>query len=282
MSLDAFHNLWEYLATNLSFKIIKILLVIIFFFIFKSIGKKAIDSAFKKYQEKNENEAARIYTMEKLANNILSYVLLFIMVVMIFTILGLPISSLIASAGIVGLAIGFGAQGLVSDIVTGFFILLEKQMDVGEVVDIGSYSGVVEEIGLRTTQLRGFDGVLHFIPNRNISDVSNHSRGNMRALVDIGISYNEDIDEALSVIQGVCDQFATKNDNIVEGPDVIGVQALNSSDIVLRVIAQTKNGEQFGVERELKKAIKEALDANNIEIPFPHQVLIHKQDRAEA
>jgi len=280
MSLDTVHNLWEYLLTNLGFKIIKILLIIIFFFIIRSISKKAVEVSFKKYQEKKENEAARIHTIKKMVTSIVSYVLGFIMIVMLFTILGLPISSLLAGAGIVGLAIGFGAQGLVSDIVTGFFILLEKQMDVGEVVDISGYSGVVEDIGLRTTQLRGFDGSLHFIPNRNIVDVNNHSRGNMQALVDISISYNENIDKAISVIRDVCQQFSIENSHIVEGPDVIGVQAFNSSDIVLRVIAQTKNGEQLGVERELKKAIKEAFDENNIESPFAHFVLFQKQEEA--
>jgi len=280
MSLDAAHNLWEYLLTNLGFKVIKILLIIIFFFIIRSISKKAVEASFKKYQEKKENEAARIHTVKKMVSSIVSYVLGFIMIVMLFTILGLPISSLLAGAGIVGLAIGFGAQGLVSDIVTGFFILIEKQMDVGEVVDISGYAGVVEDIGLRTTQLRGFDGILHFIPNRNIVDVNNHSRGNMQALVDISISYNENIDKALSVIRDVCQQFSIENSHIVEGPDVIGVQAFNSSDIVLRVIAQTKNGEQLGVERELKKAIKEAFDENNIESPFAHFVLFQKQEEA--
>jgi len=280
MSLDTVHNLWEYLLTNLGFKIIKILLIIIFFFIIRSISKKAVEVSFKKYQEKKENEAARIHTIKKMVTSIVSYVLGFIMIVMLFTILGLPISSLLAGAGIVGLAIGFGAQGLVSDIVTGFFILLEKQMDVGEVVDISGYSGVVEDIGLRTTQLRGFDGSLHFIPNRNIVDVNNHSRGNMQALVDISISYNENIDKAISVIRDVCQQFSIANSNIIEGPEVIGVQAFNSSDIVLRVIAQTKNGEQLGVERELKKAIKEAFDENNIESPFAHLALFQKPKEA--
>ena len=279
-SFDLFDNLWSYLATNLSIKIIKILIIIILFMIFRSVGKKAIERSFKTYQMKQQATEARVYTMEKLALNILSYVLVFILIVMIFNTLGISTSSLIAGAGIIGLAIGFGAQGLVSDIVTGFFILLEKQMDVGEIVTIDNYEGVVEEIGLRTTQIRGYDGVLHFIPNRNITSLSNHSRGNMRALVDIGISYDEDIDQAISIIQQTCDHVAEENENILEGPNVLGVQALNSSDIVIRIIAQTKNGEQFAVERDLKKAIKEALDKNNIEIPFPHQVMIHKQERA--
>src|SRR5690606_26822996 len=149
----------------------------------------------------------RIQTLEKLLLNIFSYVLIFLFIVMFFGIIEQPIGPLLAGAGVIGLAIGFGAQGLVSDIVTGFFILLERQIDVGDYVTVSNYDGVVEEIGLRTTQLRGFDGTLHYIPNREIASVSNHSRGNMRALVDIGVSYKEDIDGAIGILNNVCEQF---------------------------------------------------------------------------
>lgn len=185
-------------------------------------------------------------------------------------------ASLIAGAGIVGLAIGFGAQGLVSDVVTGFFLLLEKQIDVNDYVTVGSIDGIVESVGLRTTQLRSFDGTLNYIPNRDITTVSNHSRGNMQALVDIGVSYDQDIDKAIVVLQAACEKAAAENEMIIEGPDVIGVQAFGASDVTLRIIAKAKNGEQWAVERHLRKAIKETLDANGIEIPFPHQVNIRK------
>src|SRR5690606_26350687 len=113
-----------------------------------------------------------------IAKNILAYFLLFIFVGFVFSIFHFDITTLLAGAGIVGLAIGFGAQGLVSDVVTGFFILLEQQIDVGDYVTVAGKDGVVEEVGLRTTKLRGFDGTLHFVPNREITNVSNHSRGN--------------------------------------------------------------------------------------------------------
>ena len=160
--------------------------------------------------------------------------------------------------------------------------MLERQIDVGDYVTTGSYSGIVEQIGLKTTQIRGFDGTLHYIPNREITSLSNHSRGNMRALVDIGISYDDNIDEAITVLQETCDKIAEVNQAIVEGPNVIGVQTLGSSDVVLRIIAKTENMEQWAVERQLRKALKEALEANGIEIPFPHQVLIQKQAGSES
>lgn len=155
--------------------------------------------------------------------------------------------------------------------------LLERQIGVGDYVTTGSYSGIVEQIGLKTTQIRGFDGTLHYLPNREITSLSNHSRGKMRALIDIGIFYDDNIDEAITVLQEACDRIAEENQAIVEGPNVIGVQTLGSSHVVLRIIAKTENMEQWAVERQLRKALKEALEANGIEIPFPHQVLIQKQ-----
>ncbi len=236
-----------------------------------------INRIFTRLASRNEITKSRAITLHKLAENVLSYVLIFILVATIFGVLGLPIGSLIAGAGIVGLAIGFGAQGLVSDVVTGFFLLLEKQIEVNEYVTIGSIDGVVESVGLRTTQIRGFDGTLHFIPNREIISVSNHSRGTMRALVDIRISYDDDIDQAIGIIQSACDRVAAQNsDVIVDGPNVIGVQALGTSEVVLRVIAKTKNNEQWGVERELRKTIKEEFDLQGIKMPFPHQVLVQQ------
>src|SRR5699024_11366211 len=133
--------------------------------------------------------------------------LVFIVIVVVFGIFGLPIGGLIAGAGVIGLVVGFGAQRIVYDVVTGFFILTEKWDDVDDYVITGGLDGVVEEIGLRTSQIRDYDGILHFIPNRNIENLSNYSRGDMRALVDMGISYNHNADEAISIAKDVCNQM---------------------------------------------------------------------------
>lgn len=268
---------WEALLINSGIIILKVIGIFIAFTIVKGIGNKLIHRTFTRLMSRDEITEGRALTLQRLAENILSYVLIFILVASLFSIFGLSVASLIAGAGIVGLAIGFGAQGLVSDVVTGFFLLLEKQIDVNDYVTVGAVDGVVEAVGLRTTQIRGFDGTLHYLPNREITSVSNHSRGNMRALVDIGISYDDNIDKAIEVMQRACDLVASENPAIAEGPNVIGVQAFGSSEVVLRVIAKTQNGEQWAVERQLRKEIKEAFDANGIEIPFPHQVLIQKQ-----
>lgn len=274
--LDLSNFEWEKLLIGAGVIAAQIIGILIAFLLVRAIGKKLINRFFERLLEKKDVTKGRALTLQSLSENILSYVLIFILITTIFNIFGLSVASLIAGAGIIGLAIGFGAQGLVSDVVTGFFLLLEKQLDVNDYVTVGSIDGIVEAVGLRTTQIRSFDGTLNYIPNRDILTVSNHSRGNMRALVDIGISYDENIDEAMAVIQDACTQMASKDIGIVEGPDVIGVQAFGASDVTLRVIARAENGEQWAVERQLRKAIKEALDAKGIEIPFPHQVNIQK------
>ncbi|MFZ4450316.1 mechanosensitive ion channel family protein [Salibacterium aidingense] len=260
--------------------LLKILLLIIGFFIVRTIGKNVINRTFTRMQEQKNMHPGRVQTLMKLSINVFSYVLLFIFITILIGIFGLDIAPIIAGAGIVGLAVGFGAQGLVSDIVTGFFILLEKQVDVEDYVSAAGIDGVVEEVGLRTTQIRGFDGTLHFIPNREISTVNNHSRGNMRAMVDISISYDDNIDEAVQVLQNVCDQLASEEPAIKEGPDVLGVQGFGDSDVVIRILGKTENMEQWGIERKLRKACKEALDKNGIEIPYPHQVYVDKRQEA--
>ncbi|KZE69543.1 mechanosensitive ion channel protein [Fictibacillus phosphorivorans] len=254
----------------------KFLLIIVMFIVIRSIGRRVINRMFDKAASHRKMSTGRIITLQKLVVNLFSYVLIFVFAGILFKQFGLEIGTLIAGAGVVGLAIGFGAQGLVSDVVTGFFILLEKQMEVGDYVTIGGVDGIVEEVGLRTTHIRAFDGTLSYMPNREISTIANHSRGNMRALVDISIAYEENIDKAIVVLQEACDKVKEKMPSIMEGPNVLGVQTLGSSDVVIRVISKTINGEQWAVERELRKAMKEALDANGIEIPYPHQVNVEK------
>lgn len=268
---------WEGLVVKFGTLTLKVIAIIIAYMIVKKIGRKILDRTFNKVLNRQEISEGRALTLHRLAENIFSYALVFIVAATLFSVFGIPVASLIAGAGIVGLAVGFGAQGLVSDVVTGFFLLLEKQIDVNDYVTVGNFDGIVEAVGLRTTQIRGFNGTLHYIPNREILSLSNHSRGNMQALVDIRVSYNDDIDLAIEVMQKACDQVAKNNPNIVEAPKVLGVQAFGTSEVVIRVIAKTVNMEQWAVERQLRKSIKEAFDENGIEIPLPQQVLVQKR-----
>lgn len=280
MNLDWIANYdWTSLILNVAIIVAQLIGITLFYLIVKKIGTKIISNSFMKLQQQRGMNRGRTKTLEKLALNIFTYFLIFFLFTIVIGIFEYDIAPLIAGAGIVGLAIGFGAQGLVSDIVTGFFILLEKQIEVDDYVTMAGLDGVVEEVGLRTTRLRGFDGTLHFIPNREIKNVSNHSRGNMRALVDISIAYDENLDEAIAILQKTCDEIAQQEVTIKEGPNVIGVQSFGASDVVIRIIAKTDNMSQWEIERKLRKSLKEALDHHGIEIPFPHQVYIEKNKK---
>ncbi|QKI81434.1 mechanosensitive ion channel family protein [Kroppenstedtia eburnea] len=231
------------------------------------VVKSIITRLIEKRMAAGNAPQPRVDTLRTLVTSLIGYVIFFIVLVAVLEKFDVDTTGIIAGAGILGLAIGFGAQGLVSDVVTGFFVLLENQVNVGEYVTINNFSGVVEETGLRVIKVRGFNGDLHFIPNREIGSLTNHSRGNMQALVDFTIAYKENVDQAIRVLQEGCDRIGDKMSEIIEGPNVLGVQSVGSSDVVIRVLAKTKNGEQWKVERELRKELKKALDEAGINLP---------------
>ncbi|WP_059104964.1 mechanosensitive ion channel family protein [Shouchella shacheensis] len=258
--MELFRDVQTVLANPILAAVWQILMAIIAFFIARAIGKRLIKSSFSKMEAKKEGARGRTQTLEKISISVLSYTLIFLLVAFVAEAVGLPLGPLLAGAGIVGLAIGFGAQGVVSDVVTGFFLLLEKQLEVEDYVTASGIDGIVEEVGLRTTHIRGFDGTLHFIPNRNIDNVDNHSRGNMRALVDIALPADKDVEHVLSVVKEAVEGFS--HPALKEGPDVLGVQSVDLYSSVVRIIARTENMQQWGVERELRALIKHALYEN--------------------
>ncbi len=254
---------------------IKIILILIVMEIAIKFSVKLINKFFNNRSKfKIMGEEKRINTINGIVNSIVRYTIYFISFASILEMLGIKISSLLAAAGIGGLAIGFGAQSLVKDIITGFFILLENQFHVGDYVQIGNFLGIVEDMTLRVTTVRDFNGDLHIIPNGIIDKVTNKCRGDMRALVEVGISYEENIDHAISVLNDLCEKIKKENKNIVEGPNVLGVSKLGESDVVLSIVAKTTPMEQWAVERELRKRIKETFDQKGIEIPYPRRVVI--------
>lgn len=260
--------------------ILKVIIIIVIAKITIRLGSSIIEGFFKKQKASrfglNERKSD---TLSELLKSILRYLIYFIAVMWIFESIGFNITTLIAVTGAAGVAIGFGAQNLVKDIITGFFILFEDQFAVGDYVIIEGMSGIVEALGLRITKIRDFSGDLHIIPNGSISRVTNKSRGNMRALVEFQIAYEEDIDNAIRVINKVNEEIKKDFKQIVEGPEVIGVTNLGDFGVTIRVIAKTLPMEQGGVEVELRKRIKNALDAAGIEIPYTKRILV--EDRRE-
>jgi small-conductance mechanosensitive channel len=190
--------------------------------------------------------------------------------------LGVNLAPLIASAGIAGVALGFGAQSIVKDSLTGFFILLENQFGVGDVLEIQTtanpVSGKVEQFTLRATVLRAFDGTLHTVPNGNIQIVSNKSRGWARAIVDVRFGYGEDVDAVRELLEELFDEVRIDEafkDWIMEGPSLLGMERLGDWALVMRVVAETRPSKRFDVERRLRELIAGRLAEKGIRTPVP-------------
>lgn len=263
---------WDAVISKVISVGLEILVLIILYFILKYAGSKIIKSFFKKYRRNPAVSNNRADTLEGLILNFYGYVLFFVFAILILQNF-INVTAIIAGAGVASLAIAFGAQGLVSDVVTGFFILLERQLDVGDSITLDTVNGYVENLGLRTTQVRDFDGTLHFIPNRQIMIVSNHSRGNMRVLVDVAISPKADTEKAIQIIEQICEEEKSSNKNIVETPAVLGVESSDGTNQVIRIVGTAVNGEQFGVQRDLLKKIREALLKAEIDLPIATPVV---------
>ncbi len=255
------------------------LLVILAASLVIKMGYKFIDRLIK---DEVGKEIRRKNTLMLLLKSVLKYTVYFFAGVVILSIFGVPVASLIAGAGIFGLAIGFGAQSLVKDVINGFFILFEDQFSIGDYVEAAGQEGIVEELGLRTTIIRNFAGQAHIIPNGEIGQITNYSDGKMRVLVDVGISYDENPSEAIDELNKLCEIIAKeKEDILLEGPNVLGVQELADSSVVLRILAKVKPMEQWAMGRYIKQRVKEYLDEIGIEIAYPHLVLLSKENVPE-
>ena len=194
--------------------------------------------------------------------------------------LDMDLAPLIAGAGIGGLALGFGAQSIVKDFLSGLFMLIEDQYGVGDIVDVGSALGTVEKVSLRSTTIRDVKGTVWHVPNGAISRVGNFSQLWSRALLDVEVAYDTDLDLARDVIQSVGDSlWADKEwggDELMERPEIWGVQELGASAVALRLVVKTEPSKQWAVERELRLRLKVAFDEAGIEIPFPQQTVWHR------
>ena len=190
--------------------------------------------------------------------------------------IGVNTTPILAGAGIVGLAIGFGSQTLVKDLINGLFILFEESIRVGDYVDVGKDEGTVEAVGLRTVKLRDVSGNVHVVPNSSIYAVMNYSKEFSRTVIDIGVAYREDVDEVMDIIKVVGEEM--RNDpeyskNILEPIEVFGLQKFDDSAIVVRARMTTKPLKQWGLKRAFNRRIKKAFDQRGIEIPFPHRTV---------
>lgn len=218
--------------------------------------------------------SGRALTLRGILYSLVKYSVIFFAIINILNSIGFDTRSILAGAGIAGLAVGFGAQNLVRDVITGFFIILENQYTVGEYISTAGVQGFVEEMGLRVTKIRDFGGQLHIIPNGQIAQVTNFHRGPLLAVVDVPVAYEENLDRALQVLELVCQQVAEEQrDLIISGPQVLGVQNFGPSEVVIRIIAKTKPLEQYQIERLLRRRIMETFNTEGVEIPYPKQIM---------
>ncbi|GAA6143144.1 mechanosensitive ion channel family protein [Hydrogenophaga sp. 5NK40-0174] len=224
----------------------------------------------------------RAETLGRVFRYIVSVVVSLIAIMLILSELGISVAPILGAAGVVGLAVGFGAQSLVKDYFTGFFLLLENQILQGDVVQLGDHSGLVEGITLRYVQLRDYEGNVHFVPNGTITSVVNMSRGYSYAVMDIGVGYREDIDTCIEVMRQTASQLKQDPEyttRILDELDVAGVDSWGDSAVVIRCRFRCQPLEQWGIRREYLRRLKYAFDAKGIEIPFPHMTLYAGEDR---
>lgn len=234
-------------------------------------------------RRKAEGEnSQRIQTLLPLMRNALRIVLIVMVALIVLSELGLNIAPLLAGAGVIGLAIGFGAQTLVHDIITGVFILLEDSMGVGDVVTLGGHTGTVEKLTIRTIQLRDLEGNVHTLPFSQVSTIQNYSKEYAYSLIDLGVAYREDVDQVMEIMQEVADGMRKDEpfaSNIVSEFEIFGLDRFEDSAVIVRGRFKTKPLMQWGIRREFNRRIKRVFDERGIEIPFPHTTLFFGQNK---
>ncbi|GBF72402.1 hypothetical protein PA598K_00654 [Paenibacillus sp. 598K] len=258
-------EMWADLGTAL----IRVALILIFSWIVIWISNKAITASFINRESKRlAVQTRRMRTLGKLFKNVVAYVIHFVSVLLILSEFNVNLGPLLAGAGVVGLAIGFGAQSLVKDVITGFFIILEDQFAVGDTIQTGSFKGTVEMIGLRSTRIQSWTGELHIIPNGSINEVTNFSLRNSLAVVDIVIPVGDDIDEVTALLQTAV--AGVQDANLMGEPHVLGVQQVATAGTTLRIIAECRPNTHAEVATQINSAVRRALDVRAAELQKLH------------
>lgn len=281
-------NIWDPITSpelwgNMLWLLIKIILIIVVCRVSIRVLHKAIHHVIlKKTDRRFQMNPRRMITIGKLLNSVVRYVINGIMVLMIIAELDVvDLRPILAGAGVLGLAIGFGAQSLVKDIITGFFIIFEDQFAVGDVIEVNKNRGTVEMIGLRSTRILSWTGEVFIIPNGLINEVTNFSLHNSLSIVDIAIAYEENADEAIELMKKIMPELMERNQDLVKEPEVLGVQLISQSSVTIRIIGECKPNTQAGVSRFINIEIKRLLDAHGIEFPYPRMVTYHRKEKGE-
>ncbi|UCG44201.1 MAG: mechanosensitive ion channel family protein [candidate division WOR-3 bacterium] len=222
--------------------------------------------------------AQTVFTMLR---SMVYYVFFFIALIMVLRVVGVDFSAILAGAGVVGLAIGFGAQTMVRDFLSGFFLLFEDSVNVGDFITMGDISGTVEFVGIRRTLVRAFDGTLYTIPNGELTKFGNKNRDYMQAVVNVDLAYEQDAERGLALAQEAADAwYKERQDIALQRPEVQGVLAFGESGMTIRVVARVRPLKHWEAERELRNRLKRGFDSQDVEIPFARRVVYLKTDGA--
>lgn len=257
---------WQKLAESLFNHLLEIILISIFFWIINFVGKRLLTNGLHKYHHLNDAIPNRAVTLLALVINIFHYVVLFFYLYALLSIIGVPVGTLVAGAGIISIAVGLGAQGLVSDIVNGLFILLDGQLDVGDQVTIQSINGKVTEIGLRSTQVLSDDGTTNFIPNRSITAIANHSRNDQIVSIFLAFENLSDLKSAEQLITKATVELATKSTEITTDPTVNSPVQDQNGNIGLRVKMYVTNGTVDQIQKMLLQNYLNLLTTHDLRI----------------
>jgi len=280
MDMEAYiQKLGEWLTSNGLRVLVVLLLMLVAIKVLQVINMRL----FRKYAEKKDDEfKKRMDTLRAITGHILAVCIVAVAVIMVMGEFGVQVGPILAAAGIVGVAVGFGAQHLVRDVISGFFILLDDQIRIGDVVQIADKGGLVENIGLRITTLRDLAGNVHYVRNGEINVVTNMTKEYSRYVFDIGVAYREDVDQVIEVVKQVDQdlrddpQFA---EDILEPIEILGLDQFGDSAIIIKARTKTKPIRQWAVGREFNRRLKKKFDQKDIEIPFPHVTLYMGQDK---
>ncbi|MCP5247052.1 MAG: mechanosensitive ion channel family protein [Candidatus Accumulibacter sp.] len=272
--LDQLLSFGQHLSPGMA-SMLRITLIVLLAWAALAFSHKLIRS-FRIYISRSMDDAEevkRVATLGRVFRYAASVIISLVTGILILAEVGVSVAPILGAAGVVGVAVGFGAQSLVKDYFSGFFLLLENQIRQGDVVEAGGKGGVVEEITLRYLRMRDYDGNVHFVPNGTISAVTNKTRGFAYAVVDVGVAYREDVDQALEVMRQVGTELRADpvfGAKIIDDVEIVGVDSWADSAVILRCRFMVAPIEQWGVRREYLRRLKYAFDAASIEIPFPH------------
>ncbi len=263
---------------------LQILLIIVIAMVVLRILKGIVQRGFSRMEKgrKDPEFAKRSDTLSGISANIIGVVVLIIAAMMILEEFGIDIGPVLAGAGVLGLAVGFGAQNLVQDVISGFYILMEDQIRVGDVVQIAGKGGLVERVSLRLTVIRDLAGNVHYVRNGHIDVVTNMTKEYSMYVFDVGVAYREDTDEVVEVLREIAAQMRTEpafKDDILDDLEVLGVDQFADSAVIIKTRIKTKPIKQWSVGREFNRRMKKAFDERNIEIPFPHVTVYAGEDK---